>query len=38
MHITTDFLFVERQFLSKAKTAVLERPLFFLFLLSPLFF
>src|SRR6266436_4428974 len=36
MHITTDFLFVESQFLSKpvTNTAVLERPLFFLFLLS----
>jgi len=36
MHITTDFLFVESQFLSKpvTNTAILERPLFFLFLLS----
>jgi hypothetical protein len=36
MHITTDFLFVESQFLSKpaTNTAVLERPLFVLFLIS----
>src|SRR5437879_2195905 len=36
MHITTDFLFVKSPFLSKpvTKTAILERPLFFLFLLS----